>query len=63
MELYTIQRVLIVKHYYQNLESLVAAVRKVRPIFGRISVPNLLTVKRIIQKFESTGSVIHVKHT
>lgn len=64
MERYTIeQRVLIVKHYYQNGESLIATIRKVRPIFGRNNVPNSSTVKRIIEKFENTGSVSDVKHT
>src|SRR5690349_14418587 len=56
------QRVLIIKNYYQNGESLIATIRKVRPLSGRNNVPNSSTVKRIIEKFESTGSVTDVKH-
>lgn len=64
MEQYTVeQRALIVKNYYKNGESLIATIRKVRPMFGRNNVPNSSTVKRIIEKFESTGSVSDVKHT
>lgn len=64
MERYTLeQRVLMVKHYYQNGESLIATIRKVRPIFGRNNVPSPCTVKRLMEKFERTGSVSDVKHT
>lgn len=41
MEHYMIQQhVLIAKHYYQNGESLIATIRKVRLLFGRNNVPN-----------------------
>lgn len=56
------ERVIMVKHYYQNGVSLVDTIREVRQIFGRTNVPNSLIVKRIIGKFESTLSVVDVKH-
>lgn len=37
-------------------------VSEVRPIFGRNKVKNVSTVKRKIEKFESTGCVVDVKH-
>lgn len=53
---------MIVKRYYQNGESLIATIPKVLSIFGRQNVPNSFIVKRIIEKFESTGSVGDVNH-
>lgn len=47
------QRVLIVNYYYQIGESLVAEIREVRLIFGRIIFLNSLPIKRIIDKFET----------
>lgn len=58
MERYTIeQRVLIVKTYFKNKESFAETVRKLRTIMGRENAPNCSTVKRLINKFEETGSV------
>ncbi|KZC11641.1 hypothetical protein WN55_02923 [Dufourea novaeangliae] len=57
----TQQRILIVKHYLKNDKSLTVTIRKLRPIFGRQNVPSASIVKRIIEKFEKTGSIIDVK--
>lgn len=38
------QSVLVVEDYYQNCERFVATIRKMRSIFGRNIVPNVLTV-------------------
>lgn len=63
MKRYMIQQhVLILNHYYQNGESLVATILQVRPIFGRKNVPTSSTVKGIMDKFESTGSFVDIKH-
>lgn len=64
MERYSVQqRVNIIKLYFENNKSLVATIRKVRAVFGGNNVPNPSTVKRIVEKFETTGSVIDVKHS
>lgn len=42
---------------------MITTIRKVRSNFGRNKVPNPSTVKRIIEKFERTGSVSDAKHT
>lgn len=55
------QRVLVVKTYYQNGESATATVRKLRPIMGRRDVPKESTVRRLMTKFEETGSLEDVK--
>ena len=46
----TQQRILIVKNYFKNGESLTATIRKLRSIFGKQNVPSASTVKRIIEK-------------
>lgn len=63
MERYTVQqRVNIIKLYFENDKSLVATIRKVRAVFGGNNVPNPSTVKRLVEKFEATGSVLDVNH-
>lgn len=62
MERYnTQQRILIVKNYYQSGESFAATVRKMRTIMGHRNAPNEATVRRLMKKFEQTGSVNDVK--
>jgi len=55
------QRVIIVKTHYNHGESFAKTVRKVRGIFGRRNAPYQSTVKRMIKKFEETGSIMDSK--
>jgi Helix-turn-helix domain (DUF4817) len=55
------QRILIVKTYYQNGESFAETVRKLRASLGREDAPTVYTVRRLIHKFEETGSTIDNK--
>lgn len=49
MKRYTMkQRVLIVEHYNQNNENLLAMIRKLRPIIGRNNKPNSSAVRKIV---------------
>lgn len=58
MERYTIpQRVLIVKTFYLNNESIVATIRNLRRDFGRNNVPSVNTIRQLVRKFEQTGEV------
>lgn len=58
MERYTKeQRILIVKTHYKNGESVATTVRKLRTILGHHHAPNESTVRRLIKKFEESGSV------
>ena len=57
----TQQRILIVKNYFKNGESLTATIRKLRSIFGKQNVPSASTVKRIIEKFVKTESITDVR--
>ncbi|KAE9543791.1 hypothetical protein AGLY_002021 [Aphis glycines] len=50
------QRVLIVKTHYQNGEHYAVTVRKLRTILGHHNAPNESTVRRLIKKFEESGS-------
>ncbi|KAL4098417.1 hypothetical protein QTP88_023036 [Uroleucon formosanum] len=50
------QRVLIVKTHYQNGEHYAVTVRKLRTILGYHNAPNESTVRRLIKKFEESGS-------
>lgn len=62
MEQFTIaQRVLIVKTFYQSGESYAATVRRLRAILGRNEAPNETTVRRLMLKFNETGSTLNVK--
>lgn len=51
----TQQRIRIVKHYFKNGESLIATIRKFRPIFSSQIVPSKSNCEEIIRKFEETG--------
>jgi len=55
------QRVIIVKTLYKYGESYVETVRKLHGIFGRQNAPHQSTVKRMIKKFEETGSIMDSK--
>lgn len=63
MERYTVaQRIEIVKIYYKNNESIRATFRALREIYGQHNRPTELTIRNLIQKFESNGSVCDVKN-
>lgn len=58
MEHYTIQqRVEIIKIYYQNQCSVRETFRKLRTIYGVHDRPAESTIRRLINKFETTGSI------
>lgn len=58
MERYTVpQRVFLVRSYYENGCSPAAAARKARSKYGKHLSLGLNTVKRLVKKFEATGSV------
>jgi len=62
MERYTKeQRVIIVRTHYKYGESYAETVHKVRGIFGRQNEPYQSTVKRMIKKYEETGSIMDSK--
>ena len=57
MERYTSQqRVEIIKIYYPDSESVASTLRALRPIYGHNNRPSRST-ERLVEKFESTGSV------
>lgn len=56
------QRVIIVKTHYKNGESYVETARKLRQIFSRESAPNVSTIRRVVKKFEETGSIMDNKN-
>ena len=61
MEKYTQQeRVEIVKLFYRNELSVTATLRALRAKWPRNHVPNESTVRRLIKKFDETGSVSDV---
>ena len=61
MERYTSQqRVEIIKIYYRNSESVASTLRALRPIYGRNNRPSRSTIERLVEKFESTGTVQNV---
>lgn len=62
MQRYTNEkRVLIVKTYYQNGESIVGTFRNLRDHFGIHNRPSKTAITKLIEKFERTGSVTDVK--
>ena len=61
LEIYTSQqRVDIIKIYYRNSESVASTLKALRPIYGRTNRPSRSTTDRLVQKFESTGTVQNV---
>ena len=61
MERYTSQqRVEIIQVYSRNSESLASTLRALRPIYGRNNRPSRSTIERLVEKFESTGTVQNV---
>lgn len=64
MEKFTVeQRVQIIKIHYKNSENFAETVRKTRTIFGHHNAPSRNTVVNLINKFESTGSVVDAKRS
>lgn len=62
MERYTLeQRVIILKTHYKYGEYYAETVRKLRAIFGRDNAPKDTTVRRLVIKFEESGSVGDIK--
>ena len=58
MDKYTIeQRVQIIKIYYQNNESVRKAFRALREFYGRNNRPAESTIRRLVNKFQSSGTV------
>ena len=58
MDKYTIeQRVQIIKTYYQNNESVQKTFRALREFYGRNNRPVGSTTRRLVNKFESSGTV------
>ena len=47
--------------FYENKECAKKTVQKLRTIFGRNKAPSESTVRRLITKFETTGSALTVK--
>ena len=62
MARYTIeQRVKVIQAYYENGPLNQNAYRALRDFFGQFNRPNVRTIRKIVQKFEQTGSVGEVK--
>ena len=58
MQRYTSQqRVEIIKIFYRNSESMDSTLRALRPIYGRNNHISSSTIERLVEKFESTGTV------
>lgn len=55
------QRVLIVKTFYKCGESCIRTTRSLQRIWGRRKVPNETTIRKLIKKFERSGSVMDMK--
>lgn len=61
MDEYTLeQRLQIIKIYYKSSESIITTLRALRPFYGRHNVPAGSTIRRLVQKFESTYSLHNV---
>ena len=54
------QRLEIIKNYYRNSESVVATLRALTLIFGRNNRPTRQAVRAVVNKFESTYSLMNV---
>jgi hypothetical protein len=61
MERYTKEQRVSLKTHYKYGKSYAETVRKLRGIFGRRNAPYQSTVKRMIKKFEETGSIMDSK--
>ena len=58
MDKYTIeQSVQIIKIYYQNNESVRKTFRALREFYGRNNRPAESTIRRLVSKFQSSGTV------
>ena len=58
MERYTIQQLVeIIKIHYRNSVSVALTLRALRPIYDRNNRPSRSTIQRLLEKFESTGTV------
>jgi len=53
------QRVRIIKFYYQNQCSVRETIRALRDFYPRHNRPAESTIRRLVAKFESTGSINH----
>lgn len=61
MEQYTLeQRLQVIQIYYQNSRSITATLRALRPFYRRHNLPAESTIRRLVQKFESTFSLHNV---
>ena len=56
-------KVLLVKWYYQNNDSVVKVQRTYKKHFGVKRAPTRTTIKRVIEKFEKEGSIKESGHT
>ena len=54
------QRVKVIKIYYRNSESVASTLKALLPIYGRRNRPTRSTIERLVEKFESTGTVQNV---
>ena len=62
MERYsTHERILIVKTYFRSGENLTNTIRALRNDFGNHKRPSRATVKKLVEKFNRTGSVLDVQ--
>ena len=59
MDRYTSQRVEIIKIYYRKSVSVGSTLRALRP-YGRNHRSSTSTIKRVVEKFNSTGTVQNV---
>ena len=50
----------MIKNYYRNSESVVAALRALTPIFGRNNRPTRQAVRAIVDKFETKFTILDV---
>ena len=54
------QRVEIIKIYYRKSQSVASTLRAQLRIFGRNNLPSRSKIKRLVEKFDYTGTVQHV---
>lgn len=63
MEYYMKQQHFLIGEHYYKMVKVCCNSESVYPLFGSNNVPNSSTEKRIIEKFEGTGSVVDLNHT